>query len=189
MEADRLYRAVEEVRNDRVRKLILRYGERKDVEAELKAEFGWSVKVPFGYRILEAQPDSGFVVLVKEDPNRWLWVYWESGVRPESLTDDWCIGKRDEITRRFFDGDRISPGDTQLAQTVFTGKLAVSMTGLWENERTWSGGPFKSYVFVDADLDRLYFIDVGVYAPNKRKEPYLRQVDLMAQTFAYTGGE
>ena len=188
MEADRLYRAVDEARNDRVKALVYQYGERRDVEAQLRTEYGWSVQVPFGYRILEAYPDSGFVVLVKQDPNRWLWVYWEDGVPPDQLTPDWCIAKRDTIARRFFDGDRISPGDTEVGETVFAGKLAVSMTGLWENNRTWSGGPFKTYAFVDVDLDRLYVIDVGVFAPNKYKEPYLRQVDLVAQTFTYGDG-
>ena len=180
-----MYRAVDEARNDRVRKLILRYGERQDIEEQLRTDYGWSVKVPFGYRILEAYPDSGFVLLIKQDPNRWLWVYWESGVAPHSLTEDWCIAKRDEITRRFVDGDRISPGEAEVSETVLSGKLAVTVTGLWENERTWSGGPFRTRLFVDPDLDRLYVIDVGVFAPNKHKEPYLRQVDLVAQTFAY----
>lgn len=187
LEADRLYRAVDEARNDRVRELIFQYGERKDVESQLKADYGWSVKVPFGYRILEAYPDSGFVVLVKQDPNRWLWVYWEDGVPPDRLTPDWCIAKRNEIASRFFDGDRVSLGDTHVSQTVIAGKLAVALSGLWENERTWSGGPFRAYAFVDVDLDRLYFIDVGVFAPNKYKEPYLRQVDLVARTFSYGG--
>jgi hypothetical protein len=158
------------------------------VESQLREDYGWSVQVPFGYRILEAYPDSGFVVLVKQDPNRWLWVYWEDGVPPDRLTGDWCIAKRDEITRRFFDGDRVSPGDTQVSEAVYAGKLAVTLTGLWENERTWSGGPFKAYAFVDVDLNRFYFVDVGVFAPNKHKEPYLRQVDLMARTFSYGPG-
>ena len=183
-EADRLYREVDAARNDRVRKLIFRYGERQDVSGQLAQDYGWSVRVPFGYRILEAYPDSGYVVLVKQEPNRWLWVYWEDGVSPVQLTPDWCIEKRDEITRRFFDGDRVADGQPQIEQTEFAGKLAYSISGLWENERTWSGGPFKSYVLVDASLERLYFVDVGVFSPNKRKETYLRQVDLMAQTFA-----
>lgn len=183
LEADRLYRAVEEARNSRIRRLIYRYGERKDVTAHLAREYGWSVRVAFGYRILEALPDSGFVVLSKDNPNRWLFVYWEDGVPPDALSPDWCIQKRDDITRRFFDGDRAVPTEVAVSQAEFAGKLAYELQGLWENERTWAGGPFKSYAFVDVDLNRFYFIDVGVYAPNKKKEPYLRQVDLLARSF------
>ena len=185
MEADRIYRIVDEARDRRIRKLIYRYGERKNVTAELAETYGWSVRVPFGYRILEAYPDSGFVALAKEEPSRWLFVYWEDGVPPDRLTADWCIQKRDDITRRLFDGDRIAQGEVETSQTEFAGKLAVVLQGLWENEKKWTGGPFKSYAFVDVYRNRFYFVDVGVFSPNREKEPYLRQVDLMAQTFSF----
>ena len=101
MDADRLYKRIEEARNERIRRLIYRYGERKDVTEQLGREFGWQVRVAFGYRILEAYPDSGFVVLTKEEPNRWLFVYWEDGTSPDELSEEWCIRKRDAITGRF----------------------------------------------------------------------------------------
>jgi hypothetical protein len=186
-ESDRLYAAVEQARNKRITKLVYKYGERKDVTRQLADEFGWQVRVPFGYRILEANPDSGFVVLVKEQPSRWCFVYWEDGVPPDALTEDWVIDKRDEITRRFFDKDRIAPGEVEVFQSDFSGKLAVVLQGLWENQEKWTGGPFKSYAFVDLELDRFFFVDVGVYSPNKQKETYLRQLDLMANTFKTAG--
>lgn len=185
MEADRLYGALDQARNRRVSRLIYRYGERTDVTAQLLRDYGWSVRVSFGYRVMKALPDSGFVALAKEEPSRWLFVYWEDGVSPDTLTDLWCLDKRDEITRRFFDNDRIAPGSVEVSQTEFCGKTAVVMEGLWENEANWNGGPFKSYAFVDVDRDRFYLVDVGVYAPNKKKEPYLRQVDLMAGSFTF----
>ncbi len=183
MEADRLYRAVEEARNKRVRQLIYHYGERKELTARLERDFGWSVRVSFGYQIMEAYPDSGFVLLVKEEPSRWLFVYWEDNIPPDRVTGEWCIQKRDEITRRFYDGDRVVADNVDIHQTEFSGKLAVSLQGIWENEKAWTGGPFKSYAFVDVDLNRFFFVDVGVFSPNRKKEPYLRQVDLMAHTF------
>ena len=183
-EADRLYDSVEVARNKRIGQLIYRYGERRDVTEQLKREFGWSFRVAFGYRILESKPDSGFVVLAKEEPSRWLFVFWEDGIGADKLSEDWCIQKRDDITGRFFDGDRIVPDNLEISQTYFNGKLAVSMRGLWENGRDWTGGPFQSYAFVDSETDRFYHIDMGVFAPNKLKEPYLRQIDQMARSFS-----
>ena len=182
-EADRLYSAVERLRNERVDRLVYHYGERKDLTAQLAYSYGWQVRVSFGYELQDASADSGFVLLSKEDPSRWLFVYWEDGVHPDQLSGDWSIRKRDSITRRFFEGDRIVSGSVETTQTDFAGKLAFSLNGLWENEMSWKGGPFRSYAFVDVDLDRLFFVDVGVFSPNRRKEPYLRQVDLMARTF------
>ena len=183
MESDRLYRTLENSVDQSVRNNVYSFGERENVTKELADTYGWSVRVPFGYRILEAYPDSGFVVLARDNPNRWLSVYWEDNVHPDLLTEDWCIQKRDDITSRLFGGDRIVPGEVTINQTEFTGKLAFVLQGLWENEAAWKGGPFKSYAFVDVDLNRLFFIDIGLYAPNKKKAPVLRQVDLVAKSF------
>jgi hypothetical protein len=186
-ETDRLYAQIEEARNKRIAKLIYRYGERDDVSQELADEFGWQVRVPFGYRILDAKPDSGFVLLAKDQPSRWFFVYWEDGVPAEKLTEDWVISKRNEITRRFFENDRIAPGEVEVFESDFSGKLAIVLQGLWENQEKWTGGPFKSYAFLDLELDRFFFVDVGVYNPNKQKETYLRQLDLIANTFRMSG--
>ena len=185
MESDRLYRAVEQARDERVAKLIFQYGERKDISEQLARSYGWRVRVPFGYRIMEERPDSGFVALAREQPNRWLFVYWEDDIPPGRLTPDWCIGKRDEIARRFFGGDRVVATEVEIHQAEFAGKLAVVLQGLWENRELWSGGPFKSYAFVNVDLNRFFWVDIGVFSPNKEKENYLRQVDLMAHTFEW----
>ena len=183
MSSDRLYSAMEASVLGSIEERVYGFGERDNVTLELAQKYGWSVKVPFGYRILEAYPDSGFVALAKDNPNRWLFVYWEDGIHPDQITEDWCIEKRDDITRRLFGGDRIVPGDVTTSQVDFTGKLAVVLQGVWENEKEWKGGPFKSYAFIDTDHNRFYFIDLGLYAPNKEKLPYIRQVDLIAHTF------
>jgi len=186
-EGDRLYRAIETARNRRVSELIFRYGEREDIEQHLAESYGWRLRVPSGYRIMEEHPDSGFVVLARQQPNRWLFVYWQDGVSPGILGADWCIAKRDEVTNRFFGGDRVVAHCVSTSQTEFAGRLAVVLEGLWENTSPWSGGPFRSYAFTDAERGRLYFVDVGVFSPNKQKETYLRQVDLMARTFSLEG--
>ena len=181
MESDRLYSTLENSVDESIRENVYSFGERENITRELANTYGWSVRVPFGFRILETHPN--FVVLSKPNPSRWLSVYWESDVHPDQLTEDWCIAKRDEITERFFGGDRIVPGDVIIKQTEFTGKLAFVLQGLWENETEWKGGPFKSYAFVDVDLNRFFFIDIGLYAPNAQKAPYLRQADLVAKSF------
>ena len=184
LESDRLVKAAEESRDKRLASFLYRIHPRHDVIEYLAQTCGWTVQVPFGYRILEAYPDSGFVALAKDNPNRWLFIYWEDDIHPDQLTAEWCIQKRNEITQTFFKGDQIVRDELDIFQTEFTGKLAVTLQGLWENKEEWKGGPFKSYAFVDIDQNRFFFIDLGMYAPNKNKEPYMRRVDIIARTFS-----
>lgn len=181
MESDRLYSTLENAVDHSVRENVYSFGERKNVTQELIETYGWNVRVPFGYHILETYPN--FVVLARDNPNRWLSVYWEDDVHPDQLTEDWVIQKRDDITGQWFGGDRIVLGEVTVGQVEFAGKLAIVLQGLWENEAEWKGGPFKSYAFVDVDLNRFFFIDMGLYAPNKKKAPILRRVDLVAKSF------
>lgn len=187
MSSDQLYFELENSVLGSIKERVYSFGERENVTQELAQTYGWSVNVPFGYRIIEAYPDSGFVALAKDNPSRWLFVYWENGVHPDQITEEWCIQKRDDITGRFFGEDRIVQGDVQVSQKEFAGQLAVVLQGIWENEKEWKGGPFKSYAFLDTDNNRFFFIDMGLYAPNKKKLPYLRQVDLIAHTFQVHG--
>ena len=62
---------------------------------------------------------------------------------------------------------------------------AIQLTGVWQNDRETrpAGGPFRSYGFYDLNTQRLYLVDMAVFAPGKKKLPYLRQLDVMAQTF------
>ncbi len=186
MEADRIYGAVEAGLNAWLSDLLYRDMEREGVTADLAPRFGWQVRVPFGFRLMAEHADSGFVMLARQTAGvtQWLFVYREDGISPDVLTDDWCIEKRDEITRRFFEGDVISLQEVEAHQREFAGKLAVYLEGLWVNHYAWKGGPFRSYAFVDIEQDRFYFVDVGIFAPNRKKALYLQKLELMARTFA-----
>jgi len=117
------------------------------------------------------------------DVSMWLSVYWERAVPPEQLTGDWCIEKRDEIARRFFSGDEIVRREVSVQQREFAGRLAVYLEGPWENTRLWKGGAFRSYALVDTEHDRLYFVDMSVFAPNRNKAVYMQQLEHLAGTF------
>jgi hypothetical protein len=64
---------------------------------------------------------------------------------------------------------------------------ALRVTGLWQNQTAQAGfaagGPFRTYCFFDPGTKRLYMVDIAVFAPGMSKEPYLRQLDIIAHTF------
>ncbi len=184
-EADRIYGAVDGKRDEWVADILYRFGERETLASELAERFGWRVRVPFGFNLIDTHADSGFVVFTRTHARvtQWMFVYREDGVRPDRLTEAWCIRKRNEIAARFFENDIVDPTGLTVSQRELGSRLAVYLEGLWQNDLSWKGGPFRSYVLVDEKKDRLYFLDLGVYGPNRRKETYLRQLDVVARTF------
>ncbi len=184
-EADRIYGAIDGMRDEQVSERLFRFGEREALASELADRFGWRLRIPFGFNLIDTHADSGFVVFTRTHARvtQWMFVYHEEGVRPDRLTEAWCIMKRNEIAARFFEKDVVDPTGMKVSQRALGSRLAVYLEGLWQNDLSWKGGPFRSYVLVDERRDRLYFLDVGVYGPNRRKETFLRQLDVFARTF------
>ena len=184
-EADRIYGAIDGKRDERVAESLFRFGEREALASELADRFGWRVRVPFGFNFIDTHANSGFVVLTRTHARvtQWMFVYREDGVSPDRLTEAWCIRKRNEIAARFFENDVVDQTGLKVSQRELGSRLAVHLEGVWQNNLAWKGGPFRSYVLVDEEKNRLYFLDIGVYGPNRRKETYLRQLDVVARTF------
>lgn len=184
-EADRIYGAIDGKRDERVAEALFRFGEREGLASELADPFGWRVRIPFGFNFIDTHADSGFGVLTRTHARvtQWMFVYREDGVSPDRLTAAWCIRKRNEITARFFENDVVDQTGLKVSQRKLGSRLAVHLEGVWQNNLAWKGGPFRSYVLVDETTDRLYFVDFGVYGPNRKKETYLRQLDVVARTF------
>ena len=97
-EADRIYSAIDGKRDERVAENLFRFGEREALASELAGRFGWRMRIPFGFNLIDTHADSGFVVFSRTHARvtQWLFVYHEEGVPPDRLTEAWCIRKRNE---------------------------------------------------------------------------------------------
>ncbi|MCD6165509.1 DUF4837 family protein [bacterium] len=171
------------------RKILLRtmYAqlENKKLEKQLLDKYGWSLRVQHDYFLVkEASTNGGFVFLRRSFPERWLFVHWvQTDDATKLMTPEWCLNRRDWIGKKFYENDRVNREFTTVKLSEFNGRLAYEVTGLWENEEKIAGGPYKAYIFYDEPTHRVYMIDIAVFAPNKRKLPYLAQLDVMAHTF------
>lgn len=185
MQGDKIVSAIDESMANWLASILYHLGENEEATAQLTKQFGWQLRVPVGFDVMEEKAAQNFVAFVRQQDRRqlWAWVYWEDGIAPQQLTKDWCLEKRNEISKTFFDGDFAVPEDVTISQVAFAGKLAVRLEGLWENVQAWQGGPFKCYALVDASQKRFYLINIGVYAPNRDKALHLRQLDVLAHTF------
>jgi len=65
----------------------------------------------------------------------------------------------------------------------FDGKYAVEARGLWKLSDISMGGPFLSYIFVDENRNRLYYIEGYVASPGKTKRETIREMEIILKTF------
>ena len=57
------------------------------------------------------------------------------------------------------------------------GIFRAELRGLWEMTTDMMGGPFVSQAFVNENTGRVIFIDVYVYAPEKKKRSLIRNLE------------
>ncbi|MCJ7813354.1 DUF4837 family protein, partial [bacterium] len=65
--------------NERLEKDMFESGEQKDVEENLMAIYGWSIRLQRDYFLVQEFPDEGFVWFRRIYPERWIFVRWIDG--------------------------------------------------------------------------------------------------------------
>ncbi len=159
--------------------------EQKDLADKFLEKYGWTLRVQHDYILNIERQQNRFIMLRRSLPQRerWLFVHWLEGVDPSIIDAQWAIGRRNKMTKKFYQGDIINEEYTSSRDVEFNGKRALMLEGLWENVPRVIGGPFRNYTFYDDKTGRIYMIDVAVFFPGGKKEPFLRQLDIMAHTF------
>ena len=185
--SDEIFGIMETDLNRKVKAWLYEKMEQKKLEEKLLKSYGWSIRVPRDYWVDRELPNERFVFFRKSVPDRWLFVYWENTHSFNTVTAEWCLRKRTEIGTIHYGGDTMVEEYTRVERETFLEWEAHRIVGLWQNDTPESGfaagGPFCSYCFYDDDTDRAYMIDIAVFAPGMAKEPYLRQLDIIAHTF------
>jgi hypothetical protein len=161
---------------------MLEMGEQEDLRLELQREYGWGLRVPTAFRADTTNAPRGFTSFRADDPPRLIFVYWTAA--PAELPDgEQALQLRDRIGERFYQGDRVVMERSDASRVEFLGRPAVYLDGQWENRGLVIGGPFRSYLFLEPEQNRLYLVDVAVYAPGMEKLLPLREAEAIARTF------
>ncbi len=183
-----LFDLFDEFVSQKIRDMLFKHLEKEKLSKELMKKYGWTMRIQADFHVVVDSADIQTVIMERFDPVRWITVYWQSSETPYTLTKEWMINKRNEIARKFYNDDYIYTDDTikvQEKEVYFNDFPAIRLDGVWQNDNAnkISGGPFRCYGFYDDQAQRIYFIDMAVFAPGERKMQYIRQVDAMAHTF------
>lgn len=156
---------------------------------KLQKNRGIALTIPQGFYI--AKDLGNFLWLRREtkEYSQGLMVRFEKYSDTTQFSDSHLIMEREKMTRANIPGP--SEGsymqisrfvDPIVERTTFQDRFAVEMTGLWEVEKNFMGGPFKSYTFVDEKNDRLITLDGFVFAPGQDKRDKLLQLEAMMKS-------
>jgi len=166
---------------------LYKYKELKDVERHLLQNYGWTIRLPIDFKPEIQSASDRFVMFKRQPPLRWMSVFWIEATDPSVITKEWCVAKRNEIGRKFYENELVEEyyEPVTAEEVVFLNRRALKLKGLWKSEEKVAGGPFRMYCFFDEPTERIYFIDMHVFSPDfrLRKMHYLRQMDIIAHTF------
>jgi Domain of unknown function (DUF4837) len=179
-EADSLYARFEAAVTGAVGVLLFAGGEEAELSRALAERHGFSLRIPRGYRVGEAQGARFVRLFMREHGARLLFVHWQDGAAVLPAPEH-CLALRAELAHRYYEGDFIDSTRTTAAVGEFLGHEAIQLAGVWQNDRFTMGGPFRTYCFLDAD--RFVMIDLVVFAPDGSKAGLLRQLEAIARTY------
>ena len=177
-----LYSLINDNRNQIVQSEMFARLEQTDLEKKYRQKYGWQLRIQHDYVPIIDDSSRNLVVLKRGYPDRWLTVHWLDGDH-NYLSLEQVAAVRDTLGNWFPDAVFEYPDYNKYHSLDFRGRAAGLLTGLWATHSDIGGGPFFTYAIYDSILQRTFFVDGAVFAPQDLKEPYLRQLQIMARTF------
>lgn len=173
-----LFHALDRAVYSTVRSRVLSLPRDEEAETHLREVLGISLRVPRGYS-LRIDRTLGAACLVDEGPPaRLLRIQPAGGARAGDSTR--LVEARERLARAFRPGERtLAIVEPMLEVNEMSGCVAARY-GRWEDSEVSAAGPYR--FFVVARSGRRFYVDLSVFAPGRPKLPYLRELQVIAET-------
>lgn len=153
------------------------------IEEKIKEDYGWFLKIPWGWEVLRNEDKMNFFWMGSEYPYRWMSIKWDNG---NNINDGLSLGKQIwNFPINHYKSIRFNENRFKLDRIYFNDYKGWQCSGIWESMDSLDakGGPFYSYIFYDHHSDRTFHINTLVHNPGKSKAVYIRQMELIAKSF------
>ncbi len=168
---------------DRQSRFIFGEDRNKLLEDSIRTEFGWSIKIPWGWEIIKKAHDSNFVWLGKEMPFQWIGIGWTEGniVEDEIFAGEYIWN----WSKKNYGYIQYNNYKFKLDKSSYNNYPAWRANGVWETVDITEakGGPFRSYLFYDSEKNISYHLNYLIHHPGKNKSIFMRQLDLIVKSF------
>jgi len=158
----------------------------KAVYNTLDQDFGITMKVPPGFRIVKKEKDFIWIQYDTPDIIQGIVIYSNPYVSDSAFTESYQLPIRDSILKKYVEGptDGSYMGTEHRIEQIFNikkhnGNYASEMRGMWRLHNDFMGGPYVSLSVLDLADQRVINAYGFVYAPSKDKRNLLRQVEAM----------
>ena len=164
-------------------KQLYHTAEEKELSDQLFEQFGFSLRLPHSYEILEIDTSRHIIHLGVPRPQRNIIIYWMDGGFNKVVDENWALRMKYWLMQNQMDKIYIEKSYARYRTVDWNGVIVNNIRGLWGHPTKVMGGPFTMFYFYDGVTDRTYIIDCMVYAPGQSKAVFLRQMEIVASTF------
>lgn len=159
------------------------------VQAQAKKQFHSIIFTPEELNAIKVGKDFFWASSQGQHEQYWnLCMYSYPYTSRQTFTLDYFIEKRDSFMRVNIQGEdegSYMSSDRRVLQSrniTVNNHYVQEVRGLWQMENAAMGGPFISYAQVDTVNNRVLVAEGFVYAPDKKKHDFLRQLEAALQT-------
>ena len=181
-----IYDQFEDQFSKRQSRFLFKRARKEELEQNVLNKHGFSLKIPWGFTVVQDSAEANIFWIGKEEPFRWLVFHWQDGMSIETIADAERFSR--EIPQDIFGNICYSDYKFDIHPTLFNDWSGWRISGLWESLEESQGGPFIAYTFYDGVTDRTYYIHALIYYPGDDKYLLLRQLDIIAKTFYVEDG-
>ena len=166
--------------------------EEKTISNKLLTDFGYNIRIPYGFRIAESSEDFVWLRQAGREIDKSIFIAFKDYTEENAFKDEEIIAWRDEICSKHIYGNPENPESFLLTETIvppsftevnFDNKYGKKVVGLWKTNNISMGGPFLGYTFVDENTNRLYYIEGFVYSPGVDQRELMREMNVILKTF------
>lgn len=159
-----------------------------EVRRQVKKQFGYDIYVPKELDAVKTGKDFMWASSDQIGNRLNICIYSYPFTAEEDFSKERFIAKRDSFMRENIKGEKEGQYMSTNTDFVFTrsmmlnGHYVLEARGLWEMKNDMMGGPFVSYTQVDTIQNRVIVAEGFVYAPEKKKRPFIRRLEAAIQT-------
>ncbi len=168
---------------DRQGRFIFGADRNQGLEDSLSVEFGWTLKIPWGWEMIKKQLDSNFIWLGKEMPFQWIGIGWTNG---NIIEDDLSVGEYMwNWPVNHYGSIQFNEYKFKLDKTIYNNDVAWRAQGVWEtiDLKEAKGGPFRSYLIYDPKQNKTFHLNCLIHHPGNDKSIFMRQLDMIVRSF------